>query len=83
MPVESLPRTFGAPSTVHDRFQEWSEAGFFQRLWKEGLIEYDATKGIEWEWQSMDGAMSKAPLGGKRRDQTPRIELSQVRSGVF
>ena len=63
---KALPRSLGAPSTVHDRFQEWAKAGVFQRLWREGLIEYDVKKGIDWEWQSMDCAITKAPLGGKK-----------------
>ena len=53
-------------STAHDRFQEWVKAGVFQRLWKAGLLEYDKLKGIDWAWQSMDGAMTKAPLGGEK-----------------
>jgi putative transposase len=28
----ALPRELGASSTVHDRFQEWEQAGFFQTL---------------------------------------------------
>ena len=52
------------PSTVHDRFQEWVAAGVFARLWQEGLLAYDAERGLEWEWQAMDGALTKAPLGG-------------------
>ena len=28
-------------------------------------VEYDRRVGLEWEWQAMDGAMTKAPLGGK------------------
>ena len=63
---KALPRCFGAASTVHDRFQEWRDAGVFERLWQEGLVEYDTQHGLDWEWQSMDGAMTKAPLGGKR-----------------
>lgn len=31
----------------------------------QGLMEYDAKKGIDWEWQLMDGAMTKTPLGEK------------------
>ncbi len=42
-----LPRSLGAPSTVHDRFQEWREAGLFEAMWKAGLMEYDMKKGIE------------------------------------
>ena len=62
----ALPREMGASSTVHERFQEWERAGFFERLWEEELARYDELEGIEWEWQSMDGVMTKAPLGTRR-----------------
>ncbi len=61
----AIPRSLGASSTVHDRFSEWVEAGVFERLWEEGLNQYADEVGIEWEWNAMDGAMVKAPLGGK------------------
>src|SRR6266542_2155924 len=53
-----------ARSTAHDRFQEWVEAGVFLKLWKAGVQQFDELQGIDWEWLSMDGAMTKAPLGG-------------------
>jgi transposase len=53
-------------SVAHARFQKWVEAGVFLRFWQEGLHEYDECKGIDWNWQSMDGAMTKAPLGGEK-----------------
>jgi len=56
-------------STAHDRFQQWVQAGVFGRLWAAGLPEYDKLKGIDWAWQSMDGAMTKAPLGGGKSCQ--------------
>ncbi len=59
----ALPRELGASSTVHDRFQEWEQAGFFKALWQAGLEEYDEIQGIEWEWQAADGTMTKAPFG--------------------
>jgi putative transposase len=68
---KAIPRSFGASSTVHDRFQEWRGTGVFQRLWKRGLVEYDAKRGLDWKWQAMDGAMTKAPLGGKSRGPNP------------
>jgi len=68
---KALPRSWGAASTVHDRFQEWQWAGVFEKLWKAALLKYDAEIGIEWEWQAMDGAMTKAPLGGKRNRPQP------------
>lgn len=68
---KALPRSLGAPSTVHDRFQEWREAQVFERLWQAGLLTYDTLKGLEWEWQAMDGTMTKAPLGGETGGQKP------------
>ncbi len=48
-------------SSAHRRFQEWSEAGVFERLWAQGLSEYDELVGLDWQWLSMDAAMTKAP----------------------
>jgi transposase len=53
-------------SSAHRRFQAWTEAGVFLRLWTSGLVAYDALKGIDWEWLAMDGAMTNAPLGGEK-----------------
>jgi transposase len=53
-------------STAHDRFQEWVEAGVFLKLWQAGVECFDELKGIDWAWLSMDGAMTKAPLGGEK-----------------
>ena len=79
---KAIPQEFGSPSTLHQYFQEWTKKGVFFRLWKEALWEYDALEGIDWGWQSLDGAMTKAPLGGeKNRPQSdgPR----QVRDQAF
>jgi transposase len=51
-------------SSAHRRFQEWTAAGVFQQAWARGLVAFDERKGIDWAWQAMDGAMTKAPLGG-------------------
>ena len=51
------------------RFQEWIAADVFVALWEQGLMEYDALRGIDWEWLAMDGAMTKAPLGGGKGGQ--------------
>jgi transposase len=53
-------------STAHRRFQEWREAGVFVKLWQSGLEVYDELKGLDWSWLSMDGAMTKSPLGGEK-----------------
>jgi transposase len=52
-------------SSAHRWFQTWLEAGVFLELWKKGLLDYDKLKGLDWTWLSMDGAMTKAPLGGE------------------
>lgn len=58
-------------STAHDRFQEWVKAGVFWEMWKAGLLAYDGVHGIDWSWLSMDGCMTKAPLGGKKNREKP------------
>jgi transposase len=58
-------------STAHLRFQEWQRAGVFLQFWQKGLLEYDDLHGIDWKWQSMDGAMTKAPLGGEKNGRKP------------
>ena len=78
---KALPKeVFGSASSVHKYFQEWKRRGVFVRLWRKGLAEYDEMQGIGWRWQSVDGAMVKAPLAqetvgpnptdrGKKREQ--------------
>lgn len=36
---KAMPRSLGAASTVHDRFQEWLRAGVFARMQHDGVIE--------------------------------------------
>jgi len=55
------------------------QTGVFQRLWTQGLLDYDGLKGIEWEWQAMDGAMTKAPLG---KEQTGPNPTDRAKRGV-
>lgn len=80
---KALPKEFGSSSAVHQYFKDWSQEGFFERLWAKGLAEYDEMEGIGWEWQSLDGSMTKAPLAtecvgpnptdrGKKRTQAKR-----------
>jgi transposase len=58
-------------SSAHRRFQAWVEADVFVALWEQGLGDYAALQGIDWEWLAMDGAMTKAPLGGEKGRQEP------------
>jgi transposase len=68
---KAMPREFGSGSAIHAYFQEWVALGVFQQLWRAALEEYDDLKGIDWEWQSMDGAMNKSPLGGEKNREKP------------
>ncbi len=80
---QALPKErFGSPSAIYTHFSRWQRAGFFLALWRAGLAEYDEMEGISWRWQSIDGAMTKAPLAkesvgrnptdrGKKRQQAP------------
>jgi len=80
---KALPKAvFGSASSVHRYFLEWERAGLFRRLWEAGLAEYDDMEGIAWLWQSIDGAMVKAPTAkeavgpnptdrGKKWEQAP------------
>jgi transposase len=64
---QALDQTELCPhSTAHDRFQAWVEAGVFLQLWQAGVERFDEGRGIDWDWLAMDGALTKAPLGGEK-----------------
>lgn len=77
----AVPREYGGGSTIHRYFQTWAQAGVFERMWQAGLQAYLEQDGLSLTWQAIDGAITKAPLGGeatgpnptdrgKKRDQT-------------
>src|SRR5207237_10771073 len=68
---KDMTRQFGCGSGIHGYFQEWVRRGVFYELWQLALEEYDSLQGIDWEWQSVDGAMTKAPLGGEKTREKP------------
>lgn len=81
---QAVPRErFGPPSTVYYYFSQWVKAGVFEKLWAEALAVYDDLKGLEWTWQSIDGAMTKAPLGGRPPAPIPRTVARKEPSGVY
>lgn len=67
----SVPRSFAPSSTIHDYFQKWVEQGVFERMWELALDEYDDLTGIAWKHQSVDVAIVKSPLGGKKTGPNP------------
>jgi putative transposase len=75
-----LPKEFGSDSAVHRTFQRWIARGVFLRIWGL-LIEYcDDLGAVDWQWQSADGALSKARFGGIKWAKTPRIAANQARN---
>lgn len=58
-------------SSAYRRFREWIDAGVFEAFWRLGLLEYDELRGIDWSWLALDGAMTKAPLGGEKNRAQP------------
>jgi putative transposase len=69
-------------SSAHRRFQEWERAGVFRELWRQALLAYDETIGIEWEWLALDGAMTKAPLGRAKTGPNPTDRAKKGRKGA-
>jgi len=92
---KALPEErFGSASSIHKYFLEWKRQGVFVRLWRKGLAEYDDLEGIAWSWQSIDGAMVKAPLAleavgpnptdrGKKWEQTKRARRREWNPAVI
>lgn len=69
---QACPREkFGPPSTVYHYFSRWCREGVFKKIWAKALAFYDDTKGLEFEWQSLDAAITKAPLGGEATGRNP------------
>ena len=54
-------------SSAHRRFQEWRDAGVFERFWQNGLLACEQLDAIDWSWLSMDGCMTKSPLAGSKK----------------
>jgi len=63
---KAVPKAFGSGSSLHRYFQSLVRRHLFRKLWRLALEEYDHLQGIDWEWQAIDGCMTKAPLGGKK-----------------
>jgi putative transposase len=69
----ALPKQFGDDSSVHRTFQRWILKGLLDRIWAMLVESCEELDGVDWEWQSADGAMGKARFGGIKSVRTPRI----------
>jgi putative transposase len=77
-----LPEKFGSDSTVHRWFQRFCADGIFEQLWAQLVDACDDLAGVQWEWQSADGAMSKARFGGISSGEIPRIAANRARNAA-
>jgi putative transposase len=59
-------------SSAHRRFQEWERAGVFAEIWRQGLLDYDNTVGIDWAW-----------LGGAKTGPNPTDRAKRGRNVRF
>jgi putative transposase len=78
----SLPEKFGDDSSVHRTFQRWVGKGVLQALWARLVENCQELGGVDWQWQSADGAMGKARFGGIWSAPTPRIAGKMAASAV-
>ena len=79
---KAIPPELAPGSTAHDYYQEWAEWGIFDKLWNLAVEVYADLIGLDWRWQAVDGAMTKAPLGGEKTGKNPtdRGKLGSKRS---
>ena len=66
----ALPRSLGAGTTVHDRFQQWVQAGVFKKMWKAGLLDLGEKKEVElgmavYGWRDDEGPVRRRKDGQK------------------
>jgi putative transposase len=66
-----LPKEFGSDRTVHRWFTKWCRAGVFKKVWSVLLRRSDELGDVKWKWQSADGAMGKARMGGDLIGKNP------------
>lgn len=79
---KAIPPELAPGSTAHGYYQEWAKSGVFDQLWNMAVGVYDDLIGLDRQWQSIDGAITKAPLGGENTGKNPtdRGKLGSKRS---
>jgi putative transposase len=77
-----LPKQFGDDSSVHRTFQRWVQKGVLKRIWATLVDRCEELGGVDWRWQSADGAMGKARFGGMMSVPIPRIVRKMAPNGV-
>ena len=77
-----LPEKFGDDASVHRTLQRWVSKGIFEHIWAALVAHCDEWGGVDWEWQSADGALGKARFGGTMLAPIPRIAAKRARSAA-
>jgi putative transposase len=77
-----LPKEFGDDSSLHRTFQRWVRKGVLERIWANLVENCEELGGVDWQWQSADGAMAKARFGGTLSARIPRIGRKTARNAV-
>lgn len=78
-----LPRRFGDDASVHRTMQRWIAKGVFERIWAVLIENCAELGGLNWQWQSADGAMGKARFGGTVSARIPPIVRKTARNAVW
>ena len=60
---KAVPQGFGSPSSLHRYFQERTREGCSSASGKKRSGNTTRCAGIDWGWQSLDGAMTKGAAG--------------------
>lgn len=78
-----LPKEFGDDSSVHRTFQRWVKRDVIAQLWAVLVKGCQGLGGVDWQWQSFDGALGKARHGGIKSDRTQLIGRRTARSAAY
>ena len=70
----ALPKEFGDDASVHRTYQRWVGLNLFQRIWAQLAQACERLGGVDFTWQSCDGAMVKARKGETKSARIPRTE---------
>jgi putative transposase len=77
-----LPMEVGDDSSVHRTMQRWISKGVLERLWVVLVENCEELGGVNWQWQSADGAMGKARFGGMMSAGIPQTAGNRAQNAA-
>lgn len=78
-----MPPIFGTKSTLHKRFQEWVDAGVFDKINEEALKLYEHKIKIRNKRMAADGSYARSPKGGFSPVRIQQIAVKKVLSAIY